>query len=1479
MAKFTKKTAQKLTLILGLVLLIPALAYLLINIPLIQTLIVNKVTHELSAELNASVSVDRVELRLLNKLKIDGILIKEMDNDTLFFAETASATIRRIDPRKDVYILGTVKISNPNLFLSKDSSEETVFLDFINGLKAKTLSLEKERKASLTINNFDIIDGKLSLQGKADSSKTGLIDFNCLDVYDINCNLGGLFFNDSSTVFDIYRLSLNERCGFGISNLSTSAQIVGNEIDFSPTRIQLQKSDIYIPKISIKGDSITGFNDFINKVGIDITLDQSDIYSTDLGCLIKNADKTDESAIISGRIYGTISELRGREIKVYFRDYSSMDIDLDISGLPSLPNSFIFARINKLTANANDLDKIMVDNRKLMTLPEIAYNVGTATFDGRFSGFLTDFVAYGRLTSTRGIINTDISVKPDGANGLEINGLVKGTDLALGFLTGRPDLLGEISLSAELDGTLNNIDDYSGKLTGTVDGIEFNSYTYKNITFDGTFNEHTWDGHVDISEDNIKFDLLGVLDFDKELPEFNFSFNLENANLKGLNINKIDSIASVSLLLTANFKGNNLDNLDGEVDLYNTNLLLNDKILNVKTLSIISSTNDSLNRLALRNDYIDADLSGSYNSNEVVNIFKILLNNLFPSKFSYKATTDNYSDNNFIFDIRFKNTDKLNDFLKTGIRLSENSVMNGWFRQDSLFEIRGNTDIITYSNFVFKKFSFVANIAPRGIELNVDGEQIDLPWQSTLNNLNIDIKTKPDTIGIELDWDNHTEKPNKGSFIAHSILLPTSEKNRPKLVMEIEPSELFLNGNYWKISGTSIAIDSTSFNIDQLNIDNREKYYHLNGTISENIADTLYFDFNGIDISPVNRFIKNKNVNIKNPPELNLKGLIGGNILLTDIYKSPLVESDLSVFNFTIFDSEYGNIEIESEWNNQKRQLDISGSNNLLGTKQLDINGHYDPSGKYIDIDFTATHLPVSLLNSLLRTFASGITGTATGKLNLSGNLNTLALDGSLLAEKTKMKIDFLNTIYTVNDTIRFDKRGIYLNNLGAVDEKGNIGTIDGAVYHDYFKRFSVELTIDANNTMVLNTKAKDNEFIYGNIFASGVTTIKGDETMASFDISAQTGRNTQVFIPLKSTEQTLSQNSFISFVNKNDLVDKQNTAENLQGYLKPANINMNLDLTVTPDAEIQLIFDSKTGDVMKSTGSSNMNINYSANGDLEITGEYLINEGSYLFTLGNLLNKSFTVEEGGTINFNGDLDNTELDLKAIYSVRASLFDILRDEKFNERIPVECQLIITGNLTNPVIEIGIYLPDADEETRSYLNSVISTDEELSRQFVYLLVMNSFYAGPGTNATTTSGSALSVTTTEMLFNQVGNWLSQISNDFDIGFLYTPGYNNINAQEFQVALSTQLLDNKITINSDLGYRGSDVTSSGNEQITGDFDIEYKITEKIRLKAFNRFNNPYQGRQADYTQGVGVFYRQEFNKISDLFRRKKKKISNSE
>ena len=199
----------------------------------------------------------------------------------------------------------------------------------------------------------------------------------------------------------------------------------------------------------------------------------------------------------------------------------------------------------------------------------------------------------------------------------------------------------------------------------------------------------------------------------------------------------------------------------------------------------------------------------------------------------------------------------------------------------------------------------------------------------------------------------------------------------------------------------------------------------------------------------------------------------------------------------------------------------------------------------------------------------------------------------------------------------------------------------------------------------MLNTKPKDNPLFYGTAYASGVTTIKSGPNLLSIDISAKTAKNTKLFIPLTKS-LSVSENSFITFINRKDtsrMVKGVRYTENEPLAPNTNSLDLNIDLEVTPDAEAQIIFDATVGDKMTGHGSGNLNLNLNRQGDFKITGDYVIEDGEYLFTLGNIINKRFDIENGGKIMFNGNLENAEIDLKAIYkNLRTSLDPILGPE-------------------------------------------------------------------------------------------------------------------------------------------------------------------------------------------------------------------------
>ncbi|OFY63447.1 MAG: hypothetical protein A2Y71_02400 [Bacteroidetes bacterium RBG_13_42_15] len=1472
MVKSIKKSIKYLIIFFGIIIALPTLLAFVLRMPGVQTMVVRRITDHISEEFKSTLSVGEVNFQFFNKLNMSDILIKDQNDDTLIYTRKLSAVIRKIDLKEKQVILGKVGLTKPFVAFITDSSGTLNLRWYIDKMMAPGDTLKKT-KNTIAITQIAIDSGRFSMVNLNRPAGRTLLDLNNLRLSGVSCILEDFKIQNDTTSFSVYDLGFRGSEGFLVRRMNSEVVIAKNNILFNSAFVNCDSSILNVTRAGISADS--SFKDFFNDVKLDILLDRSLVYFSDLRYFAPFADGIDESVWISGKVMGTVSELRGRNVVLSWMDHTFLDCDFDISGLPEIENSFIYFGINSLRSNSEDIRKIDIPGKGPIRVPEFFDKLATFSFSGSFTGFTTDFVAYGKLRTAAGSIKTDISMRPEESNSFRVSGLITGSDVDLGYLAEKPDLLGNMSMRANVDGVAYSLKEFSGSLSGMIDSIELNKYTYRNIGLNGVFTEKTWDGNVKITDSNIRMDILGMFNFNRELPEFDFTLNLANADLNKLNIDKADTAASLSMLLTANIKGNNIDNIDGEIKLLNSRIKRYGNTLDLYNFSIKTFAENSKPAINLRTDYIDADLRGYYDFTELGILFKRTLASLMPSRFTRPVESGGKPENNFTFNINFKNTDRLNIFFNTGILMSDKSYLNGAIFTDSIMMINGEAKTLSFRNNTFNNLSLEGNVSSNELSLGLKSTSLNLLGQSDLKGFSANLSTKPDTFLFDLGWDNQDKILNRGKFSARGMF-SRKENENPVLSLEIDSTDIYSRNKLWKINNSLIALDSSSLKINKLYINNKEHYYLVDGSVSEDPSDTLHVEFRGIDISPLNYLTGKKGE--ANRISLGFRGELNGNVLLTGIYRNLLLVSNIQVNDFSMLESDYGDLEVISAWDSEKRVAQIHAGNNLEGKKMLDINGHYDPVNKKIFLDGVADKLPIDALNPLLRVFASGISGTATGKVNLSGESDQLMLRGALMVEDASMKIDYLQTRYSIRDSIRFAKNKIIFNNVKLIDERGKIAVLNGAVNHRYFKEYSADMMITLNESMAINTKPKDNDLFYGTAFGTGVATIRNNATTLSFDISAKTDRNTRFYIPLNSSE-TVSDYSYISFIDHDAEIPAEVTTEKTAAKPVPdTKVVLNFDLEVTPEAEVQLIFDSKVGDVMKGHGSGNLNININEKGDFKISGDYIIEDGDYLFTLGNIFNKPFSVENGGTITFNGDIDNAIIDIKAIYKLKASLSELLQDERYNERIPVECQIRLSGNLFNPIVGLDIVLPIADEATKAYLRSVITTEEELSRQFLYLLVMNSFYSDPSygstlTTTTTTGTSAMAVTTTEMVSNQLSNWVSQISNDFDVGFVYRPGYKDLNSNEVQLALSTQLLNDKVSINGNFDVRGTGGSTANTDQLVGDFDIEYKLTENIRFKVFNRFNNPYTGRQADYTQGLGLFFKQDFDRFSDLFRKKAK------
>jgi hypothetical protein len=1488
MLKIIKKTLSIIAVPGAVMVLVPFCLLILFRIPYIQTSFLKALTKYLSETVNSEISVGQIELSYFNNLSVNDLVIKDQNLDTLLYVPRVRASIRNLDLLGGKIKLGRVRISDPLLSLITDSSGMMNLTWYLDKLTSPKDSIS-QGKTEIIISRVEVQNGKFALINSTAKPSNQLVDFNNLAVNNINGSIEDLIIRNDSVSLSINGIEFVEKSGFRVNKMNSTLLIEKGNIRFGDVTIISDSSIVNAGHVTLLPYSPDSYRRFLNEVKLDVNIKKSALNSSDLKYFVPFLKDINESFWLSGDIRGTVSEIKGRNIKLLYKDDTSLDMEFDMSGLPDLKNTFIFLEVNDFRSASRDIEKINIPGKRNIVLPESLRKLGVVSFSGTFTGFTRDFVAYGRINTNKGLISTDLSMRPGEGNMFRINGLIRGQDIDLGSISGNSRMLGKMTISANVDGQTEAFKTFDVKVAGNVDSVEINTYKYRNIALNGNFTDKAWDGTIKIDEANIKMDLLGMLDFNNELPEFDFTLNLQKARLFPLLIEKKDTSSAVSMLVTANFLGNSLDNLDGEIRLLNSTFKRFRDNLEIYDFSLKTYTEKGVPSITLRTDFIDAGLYGPYSFTSLGAAAKNILSTLVPSKYGISSDKPVTGKNDFSFDIKFKNTDRLNEFLKTGIKIASNSMITGTVHDDSLISVSGKAKTLAVNNNTFSDFSFNAGYSDSAFKSVITARLLDFSGLSELKDFNIAFEAFPDNFDIKLTWDNKEKVQNRGRFETMGVFRGIPGKpGSTVLTLNLLPGEVYLNDNLWKINPAVLKTDSTSYNIDRLSFTNNDNYIVIEGTVSENSSDTLYLKFNGISLNPINGLYEKRMRNSPDMLRLSLGGTLNGIVSLTNIYRNFMFESDIRLRDFSLLESRYGEIRITSAWNSERKVAELKAANDYEGVKMFDVSGYYDPGSGKVNLDALADNLPMDVMNPLLKIFASDISGRATGKVNLSGALNKPVLSGALWCSNAKIKIDYTQVRYTFNDSIRFDSEGIKFRNIQFRDERNNSAYLNGTVNHKYFKDWQVDLSVRAADCMVLNTRSKDNELFYGTAYATGVTTLKSSGSLVRFDISAKTGRNTRFFIPL-ITGLSVSENTFISFIEpEKELQDIETQKKQAVPQTTPTAIEIAFDLEVTPDAEVQLIMDPKTGDIMKGTGTGKLNISMDRKGILKIFGDYTIDNGSYLFTLGNILNKPFDVESGGTISFNGDVENAEINIKAIYRTKASLAEIMPEllagAEQKERIPVECQLLLTGNLFKPMVGFDIYLPTADEETRAYLKSMIKSDEDMSRQFLFLLVMNSFYSDQSFRTqTSTAGvgsSTVGLTTMEMFSNQLSNWLSQISNDFDIGVNYRPGSTNLqNAQELQVALSTQLLNDKVVINGNFGVAGTaddqgSAATTRTSSYTGAFDIEYKINEKIRFKFFNRSNdNFYIDNGIQYTQGIGLFYRQDFNKLKDLTKKRDK------
>ena len=571
MAKIIKKILTGLLIVAALLIFVPAFTALLMRTPKFQTFVVHRFTDHFSKKLGTHISVDHVSYTFFNKLLLYNVLIKDQNSDTLISAREISLRIKDFKPSEQLYRFGKIEVYEPDFRIITDTSGVMNLNWYIEKLKGDN-EPDTTKKINLDFPEILVIDGACSLVNLTDTARSPVevIDFSDLRLTSLNATLKNMQIRPDSVTFRINDLTFREKSGFRTSGVDMDALVAGESLYFSDVRIITDSSLINAERINIMPQDSGAYSDFINRVRMNIVLKRSLLNTSDLACFVFPLQGIRENVYLSGKITGTVSDLRGRNIEIEYSPATKLDFNFDVSGLPEVDNVYIFLDFNNLQTYASDIEQISIPGKGMLSLPLIIDDLGKISFRGNFTGFLSDFVAFGTLQTDRGNITTDISLRPEGKNTFGFEGMMKVADIDLGYLAKNEKQLGGLWLHANVIGTMKSFRHLTANINGAIDTVEINGYSYRNVSVAGTYSEKVWDGSVIVDDRNIKMDLLGRFDLSDTLPEFDFTLNLAKAKLHRLNLYEKDTAFNVSALMTATFRGNNIDNLDGDLRLINS---------------------------------------------------------------------------------------------------------------------------------------------------------------------------------------------------------------------------------------------------------------------------------------------------------------------------------------------------------------------------------------------------------------------------------------------------------------------------------------------------------------------------------------------------------------------------------------------------------------------------------------------------------------------------------------------------------------------------------------------------------------------------------------------------------------------------------------------------------------------------------------------------------------------------------------------
>jgi hypothetical protein len=1409
------------------------------------------VTNRVNGKYGTSIHISKLDLSSIRNVELKSVLIKDHFGDTLIAVKNLETSI----------------LNYRNLFRSELDFGEIVLEDGVFNLK--TYKGEDLNNLSVFVKKFkkDSTESSKTFKMTSSSILVENIDFI---LYNENKKEGPIvFYREIYGIFDEFDINGSEVSAKihdlrSVENHDVSITKFNTDFKYSDTGMDFLNTELYTAGSSLFADVVFRYNkgdlsDFTNKVHIEADFKQADVVLSDLKKLYGQFGRHD-IIHFSAKAKGTINDFVLDEINLKSDRNSSLRGSVAIKDVLHSDKFNLKGDIKEISSNYDHLINLLPDLLG-SKIPKALDKIGYFSSSGKvnISKSLLDIEL--KTISEMGMSRADLHLRDiDKGNQASYKGKIELIDFKLGEFV-RDTLIGEFSMIGEVEGSGLSIDQISIRVNGHISKHQYRGYTYSNIDINGELRDKQFDGYLSVDDPNIQLVFKGLAELSGDYT-FNFTADVAYADFYKLNLFTRDSKSLLKGQIDIDLKGSNLDDIEGQLSFINASYSNQNDDYYFKDFSIVSANKDSIREMVVNStDIINGYLTGNFKFRELKKLGMNSLGSLFVNYKKDKVVKGQFLD--FNFNIH----NKIIEVFFPDFKLSPGSIIRGSVNSDKdIFKL-------TLKSPKFEAYDYTIDL----INLQVDNknplfntllsiDEIDAKYYS-LSEITLVNVMLNDTLFVRADMMGGKDQQEKYNF---SFYHTFNEKNQS--VLGMKKSELMFKNNTWFINPEEndqnkvvYDRDINTYAIDDFNMISGNQEIHLAGLINGDHEKNIDLRLSNVNLKAISPSIDS----------VDLGGMVNGAVNLRTVNKTTLPFADVTINYFSINDAYYGdlNFRAASDQNIRNYIFDIDLEN--AGLKSLRAKGAIDLAAEEPSIlsSLKFDRFKIDAFSPLGKNVLSQIRGYASGEASFSGSLANPYIDGEITLEESGIMLPYLNVNYDFKgkSVVKLYGHTFDFQDFKVEDRAmKTTGVIKGTIAHERFKKWKLDLRLSTDNLLVLHTEDHEGALYYGTGLLSGVTNLRGYTDDLLIQLRGKTMPGTEFILPLGNVS-TVNNSKLIHF--ESTKIDENPDAREEIIFEKLKGLNLDFRLNVTKDAVAQIVIDRATGSVLRGSGDGNLRLNIDTNGRFEMFGQLTVDNGEYQFK--NIVNKDFIVQKGGTIVWDGNPYDADMDIIAVNYTRANPSVLLDEIASSRKIDVELYTMISGNLSAPTLDFDVKIPNASSMVANELEFKMRSEDDRLTQFFSLLATGAFANTSDSKSNFDSNAALAGTLAQKASQLLSGMLESENENFEVGVTYDIGTNNnvrdvTTDDQLGLEVSGRIAD-KVIVS---GKVGVPVGSNTNSSVIGEVEVSIPLNdaETFQAKIYNRQNeiqfDVVEGE--GYTQGVGISYRFDFNNGNEFLQK---------